>query len=296
MLYHYTSLDALKSILGDAKTDKGLCFWATRFDYFGDTDEYLLGIDTIGRLLPRLEERLLPDCRIASSFVWEEIAGNESLPFPYVVSFSSRCDNEHMWNKYACNGKGVVMEVDDSQKIVNEYTEGIVSKKCLYLGELNDDELYKEIEDEFFAGSFGLLAGPLKNSVLGLLATDPRFFVALVGRYLLSYVAPRIKGKRFYQEEETRVIIAPPRAEMQKYVGPSREILKAMSIDPDKYEQKMMSEKVRKRANGDTVYYQDLYLPGSVLRRVYVKDIALVGEVKETLSSAGFENVDVVVG
>ena len=67
MLYHYTSLDALKSILGDAKTDKGLCFWATRFDYFGDTDEYLLGIDTIGRLLPRLEERLLPDCRIASS-------------------------------------------------------------------------------------------------------------------------------------------------------------------------------------------------------------------------------------
>ena len=39
MLYHYTSFDALKNILRYAKSQEQMCFWATRYDCFADTDE-----------------------------------------------------------------------------------------------------------------------------------------------------------------------------------------------------------------------------------------------------------------
>ena len=61
MLYHYTSFDALKNILRYAKSQEQMCFWATRYDCFADTDEFKLGVETIRRLLPEMEKELQPD-------------------------------------------------------------------------------------------------------------------------------------------------------------------------------------------------------------------------------------------
>ena len=74
----FNSFDSLKGICRASSTDEGLCFWATRFDCFGDREEYKLGISVIKRLLPELEKRLQPDRRIASSFEWDEIIGRDS--------------------------------------------------------------------------------------------------------------------------------------------------------------------------------------------------------------------------
>ena len=53
IFYHYTSLEALKGILKEKPLEnQELCFWATRYDCFEDTDEYLFGVDTLKRLLP----------------------------------------------------------------------------------------------------------------------------------------------------------------------------------------------------------------------------------------------------
>ena len=295
MLYHYTFFDALTSILRNANTDKGLCFWATRFDCFADKEEYKLGIMAINRLLPRLEKRYRPDRRIASAFQWEEIQRNETLPYPYVVSFTDRNDNAFMWDKYACGGKGIVLELDDNQRVENEFTSGLVVKRCLYLDEIDDEGLYKEIEEEFFTASFGLLTGPKKDLAFALLGSYPQLFVALVGRYLLSYVAPRIKGEGYNTEEETRAILASPRPEMKLLVEQYEEVINSLSIDTVSYRQRMESEKVRTRASGEKVYYQEIFLPGSLLKSVYVKDNSLVTRVTDVLVGKGFDGVEVKV-
>lgn len=295
MLYHYTSFDALKSILRDSSSDEGIDFWATRFDCFGDKDEYKLGIETIKRLLPRFEERLQPDRRVAASFEWDLIIGNETLPFPYVVSFTDRNDNEYMWEHYACDGKGVVIELDDSHRIATEYTKHYVQKKCLYQGENSDDALYKEIENEYYSSAFSVLTGPQKDFAFALLSARPQLFVAMIGRYLLSYVATRIKGNRFLKEQETRLILASPRQDMLPIVDRFREVYKHLPIDIEGYESMMKSEKARKGANGDVVYYQDVYLPGSILKRVYVKDGGLVEQVNAVLRDKGFIGARVLV-
>lgn len=289
MLFHYTSINALKGILCNPTSDQGLCFWATRFDCFGDNQEYKLGIDAIKRLLPRLEERLQPDRRIAHSFEYDEILKNITLPLPYVVSFTNTNNSEFMWENYAEHGKGIVLALDDSQRIVNEYTKHLFLRSCWYSGELTDEELYKEIENEYFNAAFNLLGGPLKTFAFTILAAFPQLFVSMIGRYLLSYVAPRIKGESFKDEKETRVIYAAPRMELDSLLEPYEEQLKTFPIDVDAFKDAMKSEKVRIRADGKNIYYQDIYLPGTILKEVYVKDHSQLGIVKDVLEEKGFK-------
>jgi len=293
MIYHYTSFDSLRGICRAPSSDQGLCFWATRFDCFGDKEEYKLGISVIKQLLPELEKRLQPDRRIASAFEWDEIIGNETLPFPYVVSFTDKKDNEYMWERYACQGKGVVIALDDSRRIVNENTKNYYLRKCLYRGDLSDADLFNEIEDEYFNAAFFALTGPQKKLAMAFLSANPQLFVALIGRYLLSYVATRIKGEHYSKEQETRLILAAPRLDMLPIIDRFKDVYKQFSIDVEGYERMMKSEKVRKRANGEIVYYQDVYLPGSVLNQVYVKDSGLIDQVDDVLKEKGFKNVRV---
>lgn len=294
MLFHYTSINALKGILCNPTSNQGLCFWATRFDCFGDDQEYKLGIDTIKRLLPKLEERLQPDRRIAHSFNYDEILKNTTIPFPYVVSFTDTNNSEFMWEHYAEQGKGIVLALDDSQRIVNEYTKHLFLRSCWYIGELTDDELYKEIEDEYFNAAFDLLKGPLKTFALTILAKAPQLFVVMIGRYLLSYVATRIKGERFQKEKETRVIYAAPRMELASLMEPYEEQLRTFPIDVEGFKDAMRSEKVRIGANGKSIFYQDIYLPGTVLKEVYIKDHSQLGMVEDVLEEKGFKK-DVTV-
>lgn len=294
MLYHYTSLDALIGICRAPLSEEGLCFWATRFDCFGDKEEYKLGISVIKRLLPELEKKLQPNRRIASSFNWEEIIGNETLPFPYVVSFTDKKDNEYMWEHYACEGKGVVIALDDSRRIVNEYTKNYYLRKCLYMGDKSDAELFKEIENEYFNAALAALTGSQRALALAFLSAKPQIFVAIVGRYLLSYVATRIKGKRYSKEEETRLIMAAPRQEMIPMVDRFKDVFQQFSANIEEYENLMRSEKIRIRANGEAVYYQDVYLPCSILKYVYVKDERLIEQVNDVLIEKGFSGVRVL--
>lgn len=296
MLYHYTSLEAFKSIVRDFASEQGICFWASRFDCFGDTREYKLGIEEIHRLLPKLEQRLPADRRVAPSFTWEEVCSNITLPNPYVVSFTDKNDNDYMWAHYGCNGRGVVLEVDDSQNIVNEYTKNLVVKTCLYQGEIDEKALYTEIENEYFSAAVQLISGTQKALMLALLAEYPQLFVAIVGRYLLSYVAPRIKWRSYRRERETRIILVAPRIEMESFFDQiGNDVRKQVDqfIDWDGYKRVMRGEKIRKRANGDIVYYHDVYLPGQLLKNVFVKDPLLLESVRNILKEKGFSKVGV---
>ena len=151
MLYHYTSTQALEGILRGCPSEKGLCFWASRYDCFGDKEEYKIGIETIKALLPKVENRLQPDRRVASSFDWNSIKENIMLPMPYVISLTKRCDNNHMWENYTGHGHGVVLALDETKEVSFEsMPHMIMLKPCIYKGKVSDEDLFKEIETEYF--------------------------------------------------------------------------------------------------------------------------------------------------
>lgn len=295
MLYHYTSLEALKSILREATTEKGICFWATRFDCFADKDEYRLGIEVIKRLLPKLEERLNPDRRLSSSFEIDGIIGDVTLPYPYIVSFTDRNDNGYLWEEYATKETGVVLGLDGTTRVANEFTRNLLLKRCLYVGERTDQELLKEIEDEYIASAYGMLTGPKKDLAFTFLLAYPQLFVALIGRLLLAYVAPRFKGNRYNTEEEVRAILAPPRIEMGALIEQYGEALKAFNVNAEEVKRMIASEKKRTRNDGREVFYQEMFLPGYLLKSVSVANEELVGSVNEVLEEKGFDEVEVKI-
>ena len=119
-----------------------------------------------------MEKELQPDRQIAPLFDWNEIKDNKNLPYPYIVSFTSRTDNDYMWKKYA-KTDGVVMAIDD--------------------------KLVDMLHEEYANIGYGLLGGPQKNMAFRLLKGYPQFFVKLIAIGLLSLAAPReglLDGRR----------------------------------------------------------------------------------------------------
>lgn len=224
MLYHYTTIPAMRSILRDAGNRGRMCFWATRYDCFADEKEYRLGVETIRRLLPEIEKELKEDRRVAQDFDWKLIEGNENLPYPYIVSFTARPDNEYMWDEYA-KDEGVVLAIDDSVFVPNKEMTMIMTKPCLYAGLLNDEELAKEIQNEYTFGGLAMLKGPMSNDAFELLEKHPQAFVRLIATYLLAFVATRIKGKDYCKEEETRVIIQSQLPVITEFIKDNRDII-----------------------------------------------------------------------
>lgn len=297
MLYHYTSIQAFEGILRESPSEKGLCFWASRYDCFGDKEEYKVGIEAIKNLLPKLEERLQPDRRVAQSFDWESIKVNKMLPMPYVISLTKRNKNDYMWKEYADHGHGVVLALDEKQNISFEgISHMIMLKPCLYKGLISKEQLFKEIEAEYFYGALGLLSGPKKEFALELLQDYPQAFVNLIAMYLLGYVAPRFKEERYNPEEEIRIIYPSqrPTPEVQTMLNQ----LKGTSLFGVKIDDlinMIKDEKLRKRDNGDKVYYKELFLPSKVLTKVYIKDAIQESRVKAILDKRNFKNIDVEI-
>lgn len=270
MLYHYTTISAMKSILLDAGNMGQMCFWATRYDCFADENEYRLGVETIRRLLPEIEKEVQDDRRAAQDFDWKLIEGNVNLPYPYIVSFTARPDNEYMWNEYA-NDEGVVLEIDDSVFVPNKEMTMIMSKPCLYAGLLSDEELAKEIQNEYNYGGLAMLKGSMSEDAFELLEKHPQAFVRLIATYLLAFVATRIKGKDFCKEEETRVIIQSQLPVITEFVKDNRDIIQnALHLDTDALMQAMSQQRTRQRGD-NVIFYRNFYMPVDLLRAVYTK-------------------------
>ena len=73
-----------------------------------------------------------------------------------------------------------------------------------------------------------------------------------------------------------------------------KDVFQQFSANIEEYENLMRSEKIRIRANGEAVYYQDVYLPCSILKYVYVKDERLIEQVNDVLIEKGFSGVRVL--
>ena len=297
MLYHYTSIQALEGIIREAPSDRGLCFWASRYDCFGDQKEYKLGISVIKKLLPKVERKLQPDRQIANAFVWDDIKVNKMLPLPYVISFTKRFDNDYMWANYADKGRGVVLALEDSENIPIKDMPSLSMRPCLYIGTMSDEDLLREIETEYYNGVWSMLTGPKKDLAFGLLKESPQLFVRFIVMYLLAYVATRIKTDQYDREEEIRAIIPSQRPipEIITLFNQAKDDINALGIDANAMIQMIENEKLRNRPNGEKVYYKELFLPSRILTKVYIKDPSKYHEVDDILRRNGFHAIDIEI-
>lgn len=233
--------------------------------------EYKLGIDTIKRLLPLVEKDLQPDGRTAAKFDWSMIEGNTNLPFPYIVSFTSRHDNEYMWEEYAKND-GIALEIDDTQPEPISDTPLLRLAPCIYVDEEFDEKIVEMIRQEYTNMGYSLLSGPQKEFAFGLLSQLPQVFVNLIAMSMLSFVAPRIKGSKGYsQEEETRAIIPLPTPAYNSLVGNYKDVIIKTVLFPSNIFTIIDNEHSRYTSDGSIVYYRELHLPVKLLNGVYVR-------------------------
>lgn len=297
--YHYTSLDALNGILQPKEFGKKeLCFWATRYDCFEDEEEYRLGIDCIGSCLSDFEERnhFSKDRRIAFSFKRELIEGNNNLPFPYVISFTSRKDNEYMWENYADHKNGVVIEIKMPQIIDNLLYR---LEECIYVKSAKDEKLSEFIDSMYKNAVWELLLGGKERS-LALLKVCPQMFLQCIAMYLLSFLAPRIKRNDFYKEEEIRIILSTPPKEYASFIYNNQVQIQNiintlhLNLDVNDLFNMISRENIRLRNNKEC-YYRKLYLPEESLVQIFVLNNDSKIKVESILQQKGFNNVKVKI-
>lgn len=289
MLYHYTTIPAMRSILRDVGTMGQMCFWATRYDCFADPEEFKLGVETIRRLLSEVEKDLPADRRIAPMFDWNEIKDNKNLPYPYVVSFTSRPDNDYMWREYA-KEDGVVLEIDDTETVEVPDTPMLRLASCIYADGSTDDKLTEMLRQEYSEVGYRILNGPQKELAFALQKDYPQLFVKLIATGLLFVTAPRIKSaKDYWMEEETRAIIPIPVPSYNALIDGYDEIISQLGLNPTELRTMVANENTRLRADGSTVFYREMHLPIHLLKGIYVRKDAIRGEVERFFAELGLD-------
>ena len=250
MLYHYTTIPAFRSILRDAVTRGQMCFWATRYDCFSDTEEFKLGVETIRRRLPEVEKEMPTNRRIAPMFDWNEIKDNKNLPYPYVVSFTSRPDNDYMWREYA-KEDGLVLEIDDTVSVDVPDAPMLRLASCIYADGNSDDKLTEMLRQEYTEVGYRILGGPQKELAFALLKDYPQLFVKLIASGLLFVTAPRIKSaKDYWMEEETRAIIPLPVPSYNALIEGYDEVISKFGLNPTELRAMVANENTRLKDNG----------------------------------------------
>lgn len=289
--YHYTSSSAFSSILQNAPIkDKEICFWATRYDCFVDKIEYIHGIEKLRPVLEAFEKRsgLTRERQVSQLFNPKEIEKSLGLPVPYVISISARKDNEYMWNNYADNGHVVVLELD----FINPsgfYEASLYSiESCIYDSYATFDEIYKIVNDQYYDMATRMVFGNPDLALL-LLKDNPTVFVKFIAMYLLAFIAPRFKRDDFMNEEEIRIIISSPKKEYNTLFNGITYPNQFQSLI-DKVQNFVAAEKQR-MDNGKS--YREIFMPISVLKRIWIKDASQKEKIEIILSKKGYSHIPV---
>lgn len=110
-LYHYTSIEALCSMLIEYQKKKSLenfTFWAGSIFTMNDPHEMKHGAEVLEILLPAIEHLfgLSPENSLDIQNLDREKVLKDISKTPFVISFSTNKDDLGMWNMYGDNGCG----------------------------------------------------------------------------------------------------------------------------------------------------------------------------------------------
>ena len=195
-----------------------------------------------------------------------------------------------MWENYADKKQGVVMELE-LNNTQGFYEAALYSiESCIYDSDITKEELCQLVKDKYFEMA-GIMLGSNKELAITLLRDNPSAFVRFIAMYLLAFVAPRFKMDEYLEEEETRIIILSPTKEYNRLLDnvQSPAMFENLVTEIRRF---VDCEKQRPDNNN---FYREIFMPISVLKRVYVKESKQKHEVEEILRERGLENIPVEV-
>lgn len=140
-LYHYTTIDALISIVSRKELQ------VTKWDYLNDIDEFRVALEVCAEVLK--EEKVKPEViRAVEKCVNESIHGDSLLNAYYIFSSSCDDDSQLLWSNYS-NYDGINLEIDFAKFIEN------LNHNMLWHGLVNYDfESQKECLRKTFYDEF----------------------------------------------------------------------------------------------------------------------------------------------
>ena len=136
-----------------------------------------------------------------------------------------------------------------------------------------------------------IMFGGNKEFAIALLRDNPVAFVRFIAMYLLAFVAPRFKKDEFIEEEETRIIISSPKKEYNSLLDNVQcpAVLENIVTEVKKF----VYEEKQRPDNGN--FFREIFMPISVLKRVYVKGDKQKYEVEDILRKRGLNYIPVEV-
>lgn len=101
LVYHYTSLDALRSILGDT-----ICLWATRYDKLNDPSEQIWAEKYVIDAIKKHKDYKNDTSKDVIDWFRKDT---------YVLSLCKNKDDRNMWRLYCNDGQGVSLILDKDE-------------------------------------------------------------------------------------------------------------------------------------------------------------------------------------
>lgn len=234
-VYHYTSLDALVSILKKEevkdskekiKFSSSLVFWGSRYDCMNDPQDYLFASQVV---LPKIMKSIEQQEDIR-----EDLKENNDA-FPYIVSFSEIEDDDSMWKHYNAE---VCLKIDTSYLSPWIEDGGVIKGfwgKCLYAKE-------KDIDDQFFESW---------RSSLQYIENIPS-----MARHACVY----IKRDAFKIEREWRLYLSDEKSAHFKPNGDCH------------YTEQPQDVKVKFVRDKDIVFYKEFHIDAKALKGIIIND------------------------
>lgn len=199
ILYHYTSMSTLNSIL-ENKKEQSLTLRASDIRYLNDTKEYKLALEILRNLLIEHENGLTENIKGIDKNLPPERMDlfrnpDWDLMPPFIFSLSDDGDNLPMWNTYADNSFGIAIGFD-KQKL-EEIKQGVITslEKCSYDDGNLKNQLALNISNIYNSIN---LSGPFFG-----ITTD--YNNPLIKDF--EKIVPILKDKSYSYEKEWRLII-----------------------------------------------------------------------------------------
>ncbi len=193
-LYHYTSLDALLSIIKNKRLR------ATNIRYLNDSSESELGLTRIRQIAQQARAKAYGVDQEIFNYVLNWLDNQRSdTDSVYLISFSEAANQLSQWRSYTRYGRGVCLSIEVGVLVNRMQAQGWTFQNCRYNRKSQ------------FAWANAILSRFRREAAAYCADSkdDPKFGIAVIFQRCLSdllQVAATIKNEAFIEECEVRFI------------------------------------------------------------------------------------------
>ena len=202
-LYHYTSMDALCSMLSEYRKNSStgnLTFWASSIFTMNDPREMSYGAEVLEILLPAIEKLfgLPPENSLDIKNLDREKVLKDTTTTPFVLSFTANENELGMWNLYGDNGCGISLILSKDVKSIP--LEGGNSSGLVKVNYNKGIDNYPNLANIF---NNGIIEWRNHNDPAKIMECKERTLSKL-----FTQLCPYIKSEAYKNENEYRICFA----------------------------------------------------------------------------------------